>query len=473
VRVSILLLAGLLALAHGARAQETDAAPSPGESAAPPRVFVLHKDLPRQEKGGRVPALIGREPIYAPGESVRFGAYRPGGDDAIIESVEVKISTPYTASVGFTIPLTESNSGSSTYVGSIPVDARLTVPGPTRDRGLALLLADPSPAGAEIGRLVVQSVPGLPREDLGQLRPYDTSAEFAPPARMWFELGGSEPATISYGSLRGRFVVGRCANWIWVSGRYSPQGGLVSLGDLSPADVSGAAWRESLQLLVFATGWAADVNDVCGRAPVSPMRGLHGQEWWRKFQRTLAGYTGPAPASEEEGAIAGRFVKLARDGPGGDSELPQSRHFVGAWLRANQAQLVTGAVAIDASGAYHHQPPARALTLRGVPFTLPSLDPWIATPRAEWEVRSGELRNEALYLSWTDYLLNQLCSQRGGQPPSAAEWLTEQVVDWILEASKHPKTNDTARQRVRAGMARRHRMAEDVYRTFSQIGAPK
>lgn len=449
----------VLALAGAACAQD----PSP----PPPRVFVLHKELPKLEKGGRVPALIGREPVYAPGEQVRFGAFRPGGDDAVIESVEVKIDTPYTASAGFTIPLTESNSGSNTYVGALPVDGRLTPAAPTRDRGFAVLLADPSPAGAELGRLAQRGEPGLPSEDLGQLHAGEASADFAPPARLWLELGGSEPATISYGSLRGRFLVGRCANWIWVSGKYSPAGGLVSLGELSPHDVAGMAWRDSLQLLVFATGWAADVNDVCARAPVSAMRGMHGAEWWRKFQRTLAGYTGPAPGTEEEGAIARRFLKLARGAPA--DEAAQSAHLARAWLAANQAQLVSGAVAIDAAGAYHHQPPPRALTLRGVPFTLPAADPWIATPRAEWEVRSGELRTEALYVSWTDYLLNELCRPRAGAPPPAAEFLTDKVVDWILEAAKHPRGNESARKRVRTMMARRHRMAEDVYRTFSQM----
>lgn len=462
------LLATLLILCAAACAVAQSASPS-ATTSAPPRVFVLHKDLPVTEKGGRVPALIGQEPIYTAGEQVQFGAYNPGGDDFILESVQVKLSTPYSNSVGYTMPLTETNSSSNTYIGIADVNERLVVQTPTRDRGFAVLLCDPSQVGVEFAQMAMRGFPGMPREDLGQIS-VAAPGEFAPPVRRWLEQGGAEPVTISYGPLHGRFLVGRCANLLYVSGRYDPLSGFVSLGGLAPQEVLGNKWADSLQVLVLSAGFAADVNDEDAHQPPGPMRGQHGPEWWKKFSRTLLGYTGPAPAPDAEAAIARRFLKLASGGPAKD-EAAKSAHFVRAWLTANQQQLFPGAVAIDSRGSYHMQLRARALTLRGVPFTVPAIDPWTVTTRDEWEARAIALREESLHTYWSDYLLAELAKQRAGAPPSAGEFVTEAGIDWILTASRHPTKDAPLRGRAKAVMTRRHRYAEHVYRSF--VGRPK
>ena len=459
--VSVLILA---AVSRAAAQSASPALPSASTSApAPARVFVLHKDLPLTEKGGRIPALVGREPLYVPGEQVRFGAYNPGGDDFILESVQVKLSTPYTNSVGFTMPLTETNSSSNTYIGVVDVNDRLVTQSPTRDRGFAVLLCDPSQAGGELARMGVQGYPGLPRENLGLIT-VSPPGDFAPPVRRWLEQGGAEPCTITYGPLSARFLVGRPANWIYISGRYDPQSGFVSLGGLSPQEVITTRWAESLQVLVLSASYAADVNDEDNHQPPGPLHGQHGSTWWRKFSRTVLGYTGPAPTGDAEGAIARRFLSLAANGPGSKDEAAQSQHFVRAWLTANQFQLVPGAVAIDSQGSYHVQLRPRALTLRGVPFTLPSVDPWTVTTHDEWEARAVALREESLHIFWSDYLLAELAKQRAGAPPSADDVLTEAAVDWILTASHHPTKDAPLRARARAVMARRQRYAEHLYR---------
>lgn len=313
--------------------------------------------------------------------------------------------------------------------------------------------------------MAMQGYPGMPREDLGQISVVNP-VDFAPPVRRWLEQGGAEPCTISYGPLTGRFLIGRPANWMYVSGRYDPLNGFVSLGGLSPQEIITTRWQESLQVLILSAGFAADVNDVDHRQPYGPLRGQHGSEWWRKFSRTLLGYSGPAPSIEAEQAIARRFLKLAAGSPGPKDEVAQSKHFVHAWLVANQAQLFPGAVAIDAQGSYSMQLRSRALTLRGLPFTLPNVEPWTATARDEWEARAVPLREESLHVYWSDYLLAELSTQRAGAPPSAEEFLTEAGIDWILTASHHPTKDAPLRARAKAVMTRRHRYAEHVYRTF-------
>jgi hypothetical protein len=460
----VALVLGLIVLAASSPAQE---AASPSASAAPlqARLFVIHKELPLAEKGGRIPALVGKEPIYMPGEKVQFGAFRPGGDDFILESVEVKIGSAYTNSQGFTMPLTETNASSNTYMGTLELNEKLVVQAPTRDRGFATLLADPSPAGPEFARMAVQGYPGMPREDLGQINVGQLDATF-PPVRQWLEQGGAEEVNITYGPLSARFLVGRPANWLYLSGRYDPLSGFLSLGGLGPQDVLTTRWRESLQVLVLAANHAADVNDEAERQPYCPMRGQHGPEWWRKFGRTLLGYAGEAPGGDAEAAIARRFLKLASNGPGAADEPAQSRHFVRAWMLANQAQLVAGASAIDAEGRHVAQPRARALTLRGLPFTLPAVDPWTPTPRSEWEAKAAALREESLHVYWSDYLLAELSKQRAGAPPSASEFLNDAGIDWILTASHEQPKDQALRDRVRGVMERRHRYATHVYHTF-------
>ena len=108
------------------------------------------------------------------------------------------------------------------------------------------------------------------------------------------EQFGAEPCTITYGPLSGRFLIGRPANLIYISGRYDPMNGFVSLGGLSPQEVITTRWAESLQVLVLSAGFAADVNDEDLHQPAGPLRGQHGPEWWRKFSRTLLGSSIPA-----------------------------------------------------------------------------------------------------------------------------------------------------------------------------------
>jgi hypothetical protein len=435
-----------------------------------PRVFIIHKELPRLEKGGSYPVLVGTEPVYAPGEQVQVGVYKPGGDDSRIETVEAHVASEHTHPRGMPLRLTETHVSSNTYVGLLEITGTLVTDGPTRDRGFAILSGSGSVAVTQVIQLLSERKDGLPHENLGVLEatstPGGSGGAFRPPARKWLEIGGSETCTVTFEGRSVSFLAGRTANLLYVAGRYAYADGLMDVGWLSPRDVSDAYWRRCLQVLIVPACFAADVNDYNGTVPDSSMRGLNGVEWWSKFHGTLLGYASAAPPDEAVARVMRTFLTRVARGEaaaaGGDP-VARSGLLCRAWMQANLDNLVATAAAIDASGNYSYLATRRTPRLRGCPFTVAASPAgWTTVARQDWEPRSRGIRSGNWIAHWIDHLLQHLARQRSGSPPTAAEFLSRPCVDWVLQASRQPTDNERLRALVRQAMERRHRYEEHV-----------
>lgn len=238
-----------------------------------------------------------------------------------------------------------------------------------------------------------------------------------------FEAGGVELVPLSAYTPRGVPVarsvlaVAGEADWIYYSGHYPyTSGALVNGEDIDPFRIEGERWREHLELLLFASCYAVDVN-APGAETISHGRGVHGSLWWRKFQGTLLGYRALAPSHPGDSEVIRRFLRrVARSDVDPGDRQGYSRMLAEAWMHVNMHELnLAGAAAIDSEGRYYYLR-SKEVNLRGVPVR--GSYRWAIADRSIWEPQNEELQQEyrmeqAVFapirsIQWEDF---------GGRPP--------------------------------------------------------
>lgn len=219
-----------------------------------------------------------------------------------------------------------------------------------------------------------------------------------------------------------KLLVERVPDWIYFSGHY-PRGSGGHLVDASiyPEAVSGISWKGALEVLLFASCYAVEINTPRASGFYSGA-GIDGARWWQKFEGTLLGYRHLAPSSAAS-AVTRKFLGRVGRSPVSAAEDPAgwSRMVAEAWMNGNTMDGVsaTNAAAVDSEGRYYFVDDAK-VSLDGVQYRTGVV--WETVERSAWEPQFRQVvgeyaRDKVISSSY------ELTNPPGAAPPTYQEVL--------------------------------------------------